>query len=244
MTASPEQQNKLAGGGFGHFMAAKRAEFMQKCQGQPISAVTKLGGEIWKQLSESEKTPYNQAFKEAQKKYAIDMEGFLAAGGVKQNGAAALRSERKRAKEGKTKKQKDPNAPKRPVGGAYGCFVVAHREEFQKACPGAITGVAKMASENGKSFQTLRKVDMLVNMTRNLLNINMPESPTRLRLERRMKDQRRMKEQRRMKKQRPQPRRQRWQTHVQNPRLNLRIRLKARPRRRWFLKRQHRFLQP
>jgi len=152
MAASLEQPKKPAGGGFGQFMAAKRAEFVKECKGQPISAVQKLGSERWKQVSESEKESYNKAFKEAQKKYNADMESFLAAGGVKQKGAAALRSERKKAKEGKTKKQKDPNAPKKPVGGAYGCFLNANRAAFQKACPGDITGVAKMAGGKWKEL--------------------------------------------------------------------------------------------
>jgi len=157
MADSLEQPKKPAGGGFGQFMAAKRAEFVKECKGQPISAVQKLGSERWKQVSESEKESYNNAFKEAQKKYNTDMEKFLAAGGVKQKGAAALRSEKKKAKEGKLKKEKDPNAPKKPVGGAYGCFLNANRAAFQKACPGNVTGVAKMAGEKWKELPDSEK---------------------------------------------------------------------------------------
>merc|ERR1711879_677615 len=50
------------------------------------------------------------------------------------------------------KKVKDPNAPKKPVGGAYGCFLAAHRAEFQKACPGDITGVTKLAGQKWKDL--------------------------------------------------------------------------------------------
>jgi len=131
--------------------------FVKECKGQPISAVQQLGSERWKQVSESEKESYNNAFKEAQKKYNTDMEKFLAAGGVKQKGAAALRSEKKKAKEGKVKQEKDPNAPKKPVGGAYGCFLNANRAAFQKACPGNITGVAKMAGEKWKELPDSEK---------------------------------------------------------------------------------------
>merc|ERR1712204_153776 len=98
----------------------------------------------------AERAPYQKAFEVAKKKYEVDMEAFLAAGGVKQKGAAALRTEKRKAKEGK--KVKDPNAPKKPVGGAYGCFLAAHRAEFQKACPGDITGVAKLAGQKWKDL--------------------------------------------------------------------------------------------
>eukprot|EP00928_Gymnodinium_smaydae_P052753 TRINITY_DN36922_c0_g1_i1.p1 TRINITY_DN36922_c0_g1~~TRINITY_DN36922_c0_g1_i1.p1 ORF type:complete len:317 (-),score=112.99 TRINITY_DN36922_c0_g1_i1:227-1177(-) len=151
MAATPEQPKKPAGGAFGRFMAEKRSEFMKQCEGKPVSEVTKLGGAEWKKLSEEEKAPYQKQFEEAQKKYATDMEAFLAAGGVKQKGAAALRTEKRKAKEMKMKK-KDPNAPKRPAGGAYGCYMAAHREEFQKECPGSVTGVAKLASARWKAL--------------------------------------------------------------------------------------------
>lgn len=151
MAPVPEQPKKPAGGGFGQFLAEKRTEFAKQCPGA-ASAVTKLAGERWRDLPEAEKEPYNNAFKEAQKKYAADMESFLAEGGVKQKGAAALRSERKKAREGTAKKQKDPNAPKRPVGGGYGCFLNARREEFQKACSGVFIEVTKMAAEKWKAL--------------------------------------------------------------------------------------------
>lgn len=74
----------------------------------------------------------------------------------------AARTEKRKAKEGcgiadsteeRTPKRakKDPNAPKRPTGGAYGCFLAANRKAFEKECPGAaITGVAKLASTKWK----------------------------------------------------------------------------------------------
>jgi hypothetical protein len=155
--AKLQQPKKPAGGGYGQYLAEKRPEFVAKCAGQPISAVSKLAGEAWKALSEDEQAPYKKAFEEAQVKYKADLEAFLAAGGVKQKGAAALRSEKRKAKEGQPKKQKDPNAPKRPAGGAYGCFLAAHRAEFQKECPGSITGVAKIAGEKWKVLPAAEK---------------------------------------------------------------------------------------
>lgn len=157
MAASLEQPKKPAGGGFGQFLAEKRQEFTAKCTGQPISAVTKLAGESWRALSEAEQASYKKTFEEAQTRYKADMEAFVAAGGVKCKGAAALRSERRKAKEGMLTKQKDPDAPKRPVGGAYGCFLAANRAEFQKECPGSITGVAKIAGEKWKALSAAEK---------------------------------------------------------------------------------------
>jgi len=150
--ASIEQPKKPAGGGFGRFVAEKRPEFQAKCAGQSVAAVSKLAGESWKAFSEAEQAPYKKAFLEAQAKYTSDMEAFLSGGGVKQKGAAALRSEKRKAKEGALKPQKDPNAPKKPVGGAYGCFMAANRAEFQKQCSGPVSEVAKIASEKWKAL--------------------------------------------------------------------------------------------
>jgi len=152
-----EQPKKPAGGGFGRFVAEKRAEFQAKCAGQPVSAVSKLAGQAWGALSEAQQQPYKEKFVEAQAKYTADMEAFLAAGGEKQKGAAALRTEKRKAKEGKVKKQKDPNAPKRPAGGAYGCFMAANRAAFTKQCPGSITEVAKLAGEKWKAASAAEK---------------------------------------------------------------------------------------
>jgi len=152
-----EQPKKPAGGGFGRFVAEKRSEFAAKCAGQPITAVTKMAGQAWRELSEAAQQPYKEKFVTAQAKYEADMAEFLAAGGEKQKGAAALRTEKRKAKEGKLKKQKDPEAPKRPAGGAYGCFMAANRAEFTKLCPGSITGVAKLAGEKWKAASAADK---------------------------------------------------------------------------------------
>merc|ERR1719291_1211076 len=156
MASAPEQPKKPAGGAFGRFLAEKRSHFMKLCEGKPISEVTKLGGAEWKKLSDKQKAPYQKQFEDAQKKYTADMEAFLAAGGVKQKGAAALRAEKRKAKETKMQ-SKDPNAPKKPAGGAYGCYLAAHRAEFQKECPGSVAGVAKLAGARWKALPPAQK---------------------------------------------------------------------------------------
>merc|ERR1712176_696891 len=98
----------------------------------------------FKKLSDAQKKPYQQKYETAKEKFEKDMAAFLAAGGEKQKGAAALRAEKRKRKEGN--KKKDPNVPKKPAGGAYGRFMAEKRPEFIKACAGQpITAVAKMA---------------------------------------------------------------------------------------------------
>merc|ERR1712187_792964 len=103
-----------------------------------------------------QKKPYQEKYEAAKAKFEKDMAAFLEAGGEKQKGAAALRAEKRKAKEGK--KQKDPNAPKKPAGGAYGQFLAEKRPDFIKACAGQpITAVTKMASEAWKKLSDAEK---------------------------------------------------------------------------------------
>jgi len=76
---------------------------------------------------------------------------------VKQKGAAALRSEKRKAKEGK--KKKDPNAPKKPAGGGYGVFLKENREKIVLTLPAGhkITDVAKAAGEQWKALPAATK---------------------------------------------------------------------------------------
>jgi len=153
---SLEQPKKPTGGAYGQFLAEKRPEFMKKCAGQPITAVSKMAGEVFKKLSDAQKKPYQEKYEAAKAKFDKDMAAFLAAGGEKQKGAAALRAEKRKAKEGK--KKKDPNAPKKPVGGAYGQFLAEKRPEFTKKCEGQpMTAVGKMAGEQWKLLSDAEK---------------------------------------------------------------------------------------
>ena len=80
-----EQPKKPTGGAYGQFLAEKRSEFQKLCEGQPITAVTKLAGEKFRALGEEEKAVYQKKFQEAQAKYDVDMKAFLDAGGEKKN---------------------------------------------------------------------------------------------------------------------------------------------------------------
>ncbi|CAE7931557.1 Rbx1, partial [Symbiodinium sp. KB8] len=96
--ASVTQPKRPVGGAYGQFMNEKRAELQKE-----------LPGERWKKLSETEKAVYQQKYEAAKEKYDKDMEAFEAAGGVKEKIA-------RKGKDGKVKKAKDPDAPKRPAG--------------------------------------------------------------------------------------------------------------------------------
>merc|ERR1712118_92869 len=80
------------------------------------------------------------------------MAAFLAAGGEK-----TTRSDKKRAREGK--KKKDPNAPKRPAGGAFGIFLAENRAAIVKSLPAGhkITDVTKAAGEKWKAVSDAAK---------------------------------------------------------------------------------------
>lgn len=54
-------------------------------------------------------------------------------------------------KKSSAKKDKDPNKPKRPAGGAFGCFMEAHRPELLLECAGQpVTATTKLAAERWK----------------------------------------------------------------------------------------------
>ncbi|OLP97435.1 High mobility group protein 1-like [Symbiodinium microadriaticum] len=145
--ASATQPKRPAGGAYGQFMNEKRAEFQKELPGQRASEVAKLGGERWKKLSETEKAVYQQKYEAAKEKYDKDMEAFEAAGGVKEKIA-------RKGKDGKVKKAKDPDAPKRPAGGAYGIFLAENRDKIIKTLPKGykITEISKAAGVQWKAL--------------------------------------------------------------------------------------------
>jgi len=152
-----EQPKKPVGGAYGSFLAEKRPEFTKQCAGQKASAISTLAGTSWKALTDAQKAPYEKKYLAAKEKFDKDMAAFLAGGGEKVKGAAALRNEKRKAKEdpgaaGKKAKKDDPNRPKRPAGGAFGCFLAKNRDAFQKACPGPASGVSKLAGAKWKAL--------------------------------------------------------------------------------------------
>merc|ERR1719274_253214 len=63
-------------------------------------------------------------------------------------------------KDGSSKKRKkDKNAPKRPAGGGYGCFLAANRDEIKKSLPKdhKMTDVGKAAGEKWRAMSAAAK---------------------------------------------------------------------------------------
>ena len=150
---SAAQPKKPVGGAFGVYVGEKRAEFQKACEGKGVSEVSKMAGEEWKKLSEQDREPYQKKYEAAKQQYDQDLATFLANGGTKEKGAAALRKDAKKLKEAK-KASKDKDAPKRPAGGAYGQFLAEKREEIKKSLPAghSITDVTKKAGEMWQSL--------------------------------------------------------------------------------------------
>jgi len=112
-----------------------------------IGKVGKKIGQMWKNLSNAKKAPYQKKYEEAKAKFDTDMAAYLEAGGEKA-------SPKRKRKEMDGKKKKDTNAPKKPVGGAYGIFLAENREAIVKSLPEGhkITDVTKAAGEQWKGL--------------------------------------------------------------------------------------------
>jgi len=152
-----EQPKKPTGGAYGQFLAENRPALAKECAGQSITAVTKLAGERFKKLGEAEKEKFQKKYLKVMEQYKKDMEAFLAAGGEKKVSKRKGKDDDGDGKK-RAKKDKDPNAPKRPAGGAFGCFLAAKRPTFQKSCAGKpAVEVTKMAAEAWKTMSAADK---------------------------------------------------------------------------------------
>merc|ERR1719265_214446 len=110
-------------------------------------------------MTEAQKSQYQKKYEVVKAKFDKDMKAFLDAGGVKVKGIVAQRTEKRKEREGGKKKKKDPNAPKKPAGGAYGVFLSENREKIIKTLPAGhkITDVAKAAGEQWKALPEAAK---------------------------------------------------------------------------------------
>ena len=56
------------------------------------------------------------------------------------------------------RRKRDAEAPKKPVGGAFGCYLAKHRQAFMQQCKGQpATAVCKMAGEKWRAFSVAEK---------------------------------------------------------------------------------------
>ena len=141
-----EQPKKPIGGAYGMWVGEHRAELQKELgPGKPASEVAKLAGNRYKTLGEDVKAEYQKKFEEAKVKYEADMKAFLDAGGEK-------KGTKRKADKG-SKPKKDPAAPKKPAGGAFGCFLAKNRAAFTKEVEGQpVTAITKLASEKWKKL--------------------------------------------------------------------------------------------
>merc|ERR1711920_146712 len=113
-----------------------------------------MAGQEWKKLSEKEREPYQKKYELAKAQFDKDMTAFLESGGVKSKGLLAQRRERREARELGGSKARDPDAPKKLAGGAFGRWLAENREEVKKVLPAdhKITDVTKKAGEMWKAL--------------------------------------------------------------------------------------------
>lgn len=152
-----EQPKKVTGGAFGRYMAEHRAALLKECAGKPATASIKLGSERFKAIADDEKQKYQSIYEKAVADYAIAMEKFKAGGGE----VAAIVRKSKKDKDSKmvAKKEKDPNAPKKPTMGGYGQFMAQKREEVKAMLPKdhKITDISKKVAELFKALSEEEK---------------------------------------------------------------------------------------
>lgn len=111
-----------------------------------LAAVTSYASEKYRSLSAEEKKVYEQKAVEAKAEYEKKLAEFKAQGGQ----VGQRRAEKRARKAGDaSKKMKPADMPKRPAGGAYGCYVAEHRAAIQGSLPAGspCTMVAKKAGE-------------------------------------------------------------------------------------------------
>eukprot|EP00933_Yihiella_yeosuensis_P028502 TRINITY_DN2232_c0_g1_i3.p1 TRINITY_DN2232_c0_g1~~TRINITY_DN2232_c0_g1_i3.p1 ORF type:complete len:294 (-),score=124.31 TRINITY_DN2232_c0_g1_i3:352-1233(-) len=138
------EQPKKAVSAYWLWLAENRAEIAKKVGSSKCSDVAKAAGEMWKGLPEAKKAPFEQKAAAAKDEYDKAMAAFREQGGV-----PAARKSKKDKEEKQKKKVKDENAPKKPVGGAYGVYLAEKREEIKQSLPKdhKMTDVAKKAGE-------------------------------------------------------------------------------------------------
>merc|ERR1719265_216121 len=110
-------------------------------------------------MTEVQKSQYQKKYEVVKAKFDKDMKAFLDAGGVKVKGLVAQRTEKRKEREGDKKKKKDPNAPKKPIGGAFGVFLNENRQKIAKSLPAGhkMTDVTKAAGEQWKKLSDAAK---------------------------------------------------------------------------------------
>lgn len=107
------------------FVKTNRSRIVEENPGLKPPQVLSKAGEEWKELTSEDKVQYDAMNAKDKKRYAKEMEGYVPPKGMTAGG--------------KRKKEKDPNAPKRPST-PYFAFMNEHRAEIKKDNPSATIG--------------------------------------------------------------------------------------------------------
>lgn len=153
--ASVEQPKKAASAYF-LWLAEHRAEIQKEIGTGKGSEVTKAAGEKWKAVSAEDKKPFEERAAKLKEEYTAALKDFKEGGGE-----VTRRSKKDKSEKRGKKANKDPNAPKKPVGGAYGVYLAENREEIKKGLPAGhkITDVARVGGARWKALpEAERKV--------------------------------------------------------------------------------------
>lgn len=141
------------------FIQDNRESVQKELGVKDFGPVTKALTERWKNISANNKTTFEKKAGDLKTQYQKDLAAFKEAGGE----VGAKRKEKRDAKAGKdakrAKKEADADKPKKPAGGAYGCFMAAKRAEIMKSLPAGspCTAAAKVAGERFKALGAAEK---------------------------------------------------------------------------------------
>lgn len=147
---------KPVGGAYGIFMNEKRAEFQEQASAagdKSFGAVGRMASAAWKELGDELRATYEEKYKAAKDKFEEfkNSESYV----------APEKKEKKQKGEKASKAPRDKDAPKKPVGGAYGVLMNEKREEFKKQAAAAgdksFGAGAKIASAAWKAISEEEK---------------------------------------------------------------------------------------
>ena len=148
------EQPKKAQTSYFLFLDAKKASFVDKAGGNYKQGISQAA-KAWKALPPNEKKPFEDEAAKRKQQYEKDLKAFLDAGGEKKKRKSSKDEDGTPSKRRKTK---DANAPKKPAGGAYGCYLAKNRAAFTEQCKGlSVTAVSKMAGEKWQKLSTAEK---------------------------------------------------------------------------------------
>ena len=154
-----EEQPKKPANPYFLYLEEHRSLFVQKASGNYKQGVS-LASAAWKGLPEADKAPYEERARALKEKYELDMKAFEEAGGEKKKRKnkhdSADGADSPKAKLAKT--DKDPNAPKKPIGRADGCFVESRFPELIKQIiTKPVSEVSRAASDEWKDMSDVAK---------------------------------------------------------------------------------------